>query len=468
MHGDELLDRLAFHVALFQLNAVASLRPDVIELGPTRGSRRAELQSCGAPCSDASGRSGAGSTTLPDYHGPSFADAPARARDRGRDARARPVELLAFCGGGKDSLVALKLLERAGLAVRDARLRALDLRQRGAAARAARSRRRATARVRAERQWILDDFLDSPVVALRPELGVRSLLAAETPASVFAALPLALARGYRGLVVAHEAQREYRQPRVGRRGGQPPVGQGLGGRAPARRVRAARAARRRPLLQRAPADPRRGDLRAARARRRARAAHALVQRAQAVVRRLREVRLRLAADGGAPAARDRRDDVRRRPRRAPENERWLRELFGLAEHTPFECVGSAREARLALALLPRARSGRSSRALAGEIGPLDIAGLARPLVELGRPSTACRPNVAARVMPQLRRGRRVGAPAPRARVTPRAYNTIATRIDLRAVSLGPGREHAGEPLGVDDAAAGERGVGRRRRARRRR
>src|SRR5690348_2828433 len=32
-HGDELLERLAVHIALFQLNAVASLRPDAIELG---------------------------------------------------------------------------------------------------------------------------------------------------------------------------------------------------------------------------------------------------------------------------------------------------------------------------------------------------------------------------------------------------------------------------------------------------
>src|SRR5262249_18390445 len=63
----------------------------------------------------------------------------------------------------------------------------------------------ASARVRAERQWVIDDLLDAPVAQLRPSLGVKYILAAETPASVFATLPLALARGYRGLVVAHEA-----------------------------------------------------------------------------------------------------------------------------------------------------------------------------------------------------------------------------------------------------------------------
>ena len=46
---------------------------------------------------------------------PHFADPP-RPRPPRRGALARrPDELLAFCGGGKDSLVALKLLERAGL-----------------------------------------------------------------------------------------------------------------------------------------------------------------------------------------------------------------------------------------------------------------------------------------------------------------------------------------------------------------
>jgi hypothetical protein len=42
------------------------------------------------------------------------------------------------------------------------------------------------------------------VIALEPERGVRSLTAAETPASLFGAIPLALAQGYRVLALAHE------------------------------------------------------------------------------------------------------------------------------------------------------------------------------------------------------------------------------------------------------------------------
>ena len=34
----------------------------------------------------------------------------------------------------------------------------------------------------------------------------------------------------------------------------------------------------------------------------------------------------------------------------PENETWFRQLLGLAEHRPFECVGEIPESRLAFAL----------------------------------------------------------------------------------------------------------------------
>lgn len=94
------------------------------------------------------------------------------------------------------------------------------------------------------------------------------------------------------------------------------------------------------------------------------------------------------------------------------NERWLRELLGLATHTPFECVGSAPEARLALALTARRRSlGPRLAALAAEVGPVDVGAIAAPFVgvdlEHGMPA-----HVADKVMPQLR----AAAAAARARL----------------------------------------------------
>jgi hypothetical protein len=82
-----------------------------------------------------------------------------------------------------------------------------------------------------------------------------------------------------------------------------------------------------------------------------------------------------------------------------DNERWFRELFGLAEHTPFECVGSAREAQLALALVPPPLGPRLAR-FAAELGPLDSRALAAPFVGVGD-RHGMPAHVAAGVVPQL-------------------------------------------------------------------
>ena len=196
------MDRLAFHIAMFQLNTVASLGLMRSRSASTRGSRRRRSSSCGGRCSNVWAQ-WRWEHQLPDYV-PDFVDA-AGVSVAPTHVPAGPVELLAFCGGGKDSLVALKLLERAGLPF--ATLGYSHSIYGASAPQHALLDRVAdrTARVRAERQWIIDDFLDAPVTRLRPELGVHSITAAETPASVFAALPIALSRGYRHLVLAHEA-----------------------------------------------------------------------------------------------------------------------------------------------------------------------------------------------------------------------------------------------------------------------
>src|SRR5512140_2540108 len=198
--GDEAMERIAVHIALFQLNAACSLRPDIIELGRYAKYLTADLIQLWRTVFHHVWAQWRYEHDLPAYDGPRFVDpvapplapvAPLRAPDG-------PVELLAFCGGGKDSLVALKLLERANLPF--ATLGYAHSIYGAAEPQHALLDRvgRVTARVRAERQWVIDDLLDAPVARLRPALGVKYVLAAETPASMFATVPLALARGYRG------------------------------------------------------------------------------------------------------------------------------------------------------------------------------------------------------------------------------------------------------------------------------
>lgn len=52
--------------------------------------------------------------------------------------------------------------------------------------------------------WVFDDFLDSPVLHLGSKKYSKTLTAAETPSSVFAAIPFALQYGYRYLQLGHE------------------------------------------------------------------------------------------------------------------------------------------------------------------------------------------------------------------------------------------------------------------------
>ena len=402
-HGDELLDRLAFHVAMFQINAACSLRPDAIELGPWARFATARFVELWRTVFTRVWAQWRWEHDLRGYTGPAFVDAPGPAAPPARAVHtpAGDTPLLAFCGGGKDSLVALKLLERADL--RFATLGYAHSIYGGAAHQLALLDRvaGASARVRAERQWVLDDFMDTPAAQLRPELGVRSLLAAETPASVFAALPLALARGYRGLVVAHESSANA--PNLAWDG--EPVNHQWGKGWDAEQ-----------LLDRYVQGELLADVRyfsvlqpvhdevifelLARDAELAPLTHSCNVRKPwcGTCAKCAYVWLQMAAHlPPAVVAATFGADLGERP----ENEPHFRELLGLAAHTPFECVGSAGEARLALALLPRPLGPRLAR-LAAEVGPLDAARLARPFVEVGA-AHGMPPEVAAGVMPQLER-----------------------------------------------------------------
>jgi hypothetical protein len=109
-YGDEAIERVAVHIALFQLNAACSLRPEVIELGRYAKYLTADLIQLWRTVFHHVWAQWRYEHDLPAYDGPRFVEpvAPPAPPIRAPEG---PVELLAFCGGGKDSLVALGLLE---------------------------------------------------------------------------------------------------------------------------------------------------------------------------------------------------------------------------------------------------------------------------------------------------------------------------------------------------------------------
>jgi hypothetical protein len=232
---------------------------------------------------------------------------------------------------------------------------------------------------------VIDDFMDAPVGKMH---------AAETPASLFAALPLAVYRGYRALVVGHEKSANaanlvwHGEPVNHQWGKGWEAEQLLDG-----------------YIQRLVADLRYFSVLAP--------VHdevifELLARDAPLAARTHSCNIQKPWCGNCPkcayvwlqfAAHLPRDVVTATfP--ADIGERYdFSELLGLTEHTPFECVGSAPEARLALALAnERGMLGPRLSALAAEL-PVPV--IAPELLEVsevhGMP-----PHVAARVIPQLR------------------------------------------------------------------
>ena len=225
-HGQEQVLRLLFHMALFEINKLASLKPERLRLGAYGRFFTAELEALWRTVFRNVWAEWRYENDEPDYRGPAIesdtgagasggagANRPFTSAPTLRSHMSTPeAEILALCGGGKDSLVAIELLRRAGVAfdtlVYSSSTYGPAQAQHALADRLLDSLARAVpdgARAgRRRRQWIYDDFMDSPVLRLHPEIGVRTLTAAETPSSVFAALPIALAHGYRYISLGHE------------------------------------------------------------------------------------------------------------------------------------------------------------------------------------------------------------------------------------------------------------------------
>lgn len=204
--GADVMRRVYFHIVAFDVNKLISLKPARVDFGPFADQTTASFLELWTHIFEGVWAQWRYENDLPAYRGPALPGPrpdPATPAVRGPSpGRARS---LAFCGGGKDSLVAMTVLEDAG--------EAFDTLAYSHSIYGSHSRQHAlidalvdTSPAKSRhRIWIHDDFLTTmPVLALRPEPGVRTITAAETPASAFASLPIAMAHGHRHLVLAHE------------------------------------------------------------------------------------------------------------------------------------------------------------------------------------------------------------------------------------------------------------------------
>ena len=377
--GRELVERMFVHAALFEVNKIASLRPRILDLGSYARHHTVALERLWTTVFHKVWAQWRYENDLPHEGPPRWASAAVadgkRPGCRDRDAG----EMLLFCGGGKDSLVAMKLLERAGVPYSSfayassvygpaaPQFRLIDrLLDHGA------PRRR-------HRQVVLDNFFDAPVLELfGAELGVQTVTAAETPSSIFAALPLLLDRGYPYAVLGHEASAN-RGNLIWSATGEDVNHQW--GKSAAAELLLADYVRTEliadigvfsvlmPIHDVVIFELLRRDEAALAATHSCNVAKPWCRRCPKCAYVWLNYRAHLSTEPVLAVFPEDLIEV-------PDNHAFFRDMFGLGAHTPFECIGQIEESRLALALCAaRGLLGPAGRALAAQLPHLDVTGV---------------------------------------------------------------------------------------------
>lgn len=203
-YGRQFMRRLYFHMLAFEANKAVSLCPDAVDFSPFADLLTPEFTRIWQTIVHHVWGQWRYENDLPLYAGPCVVNPVAFSETKPVQCDVGDPDILVFCGGGKDSLVAMRLLERAGIPYATFAYASSSY---GAAERQHRLIGRLLDYCRPKarhRMWIDDSFWDVPVLELYPEMGVRTRTAAETPASIFAALPVALQHGFQQIVLAHE------------------------------------------------------------------------------------------------------------------------------------------------------------------------------------------------------------------------------------------------------------------------
>ena len=202
--GREFMQEIYFHIAAFEINKICSLRPKAINWGAYSRFVDDQFWDLWSTVFRNVWAQWRYENDDPEYFGPALVGDVSHSAGRPKARNLRNTEILAFFGGGKDSLVAAKLLENAGQSY-DSLVYASSIygtlnRQHEQIS----GLLEFCKPTKKHRQWILDDFLDSPVLEFGPQSAVKTLTAAETPSSIFASLPIILAGDITEVCLAHE------------------------------------------------------------------------------------------------------------------------------------------------------------------------------------------------------------------------------------------------------------------------
>ncbi|MBA3289216.1 MAG: hypothetical protein H0U21_14575 [Acidimicrobiia bacterium] len=195
-HGDDAIRKVYFHLLAFEANKAASLTPTDIDAGPYADLVSDSFWDLWETLFHNVWGVWRLENDLPAYRLPRPSAPAVVDRTTPVEVAEGGTKLLMLCGGGKDSLVSMKLLERAGVDY-DAFIYSHSTYGPGARQQFLVDTLVAHCRPRrVHRAWVLDDAVDAPIAAAYPELGIKRIVAAETVSSYWTALPVALQHGF--------------------------------------------------------------------------------------------------------------------------------------------------------------------------------------------------------------------------------------------------------------------------------
>ena len=203
-YGRVPIERICFHIVAFELIKYCSLGPQTISFGRHQKYCNKEFFQFWQYILRHVFSQWRYENNRPDDFGPQIAGGYSTVGFGAPINREAENDYLVFCGGGKDSLVAMRTLDAIEQAygvfvythsIYGKAQQQVDLVKKLTAVTGGRE---------LHLQHVTEDFLAGKGERQLSRLGLKSLLGAETPSSVFAALPIMLDKNYRCAVLAHE------------------------------------------------------------------------------------------------------------------------------------------------------------------------------------------------------------------------------------------------------------------------
>ena len=202
-YSKEVLENIYFHIAAFEINKLTSLKPNYIDFGKYAPFVNQEFWELWQTVQHKVWAQWRYEHNLPDYKVKLAHRISKRAAEITEIIKG-DIEVLSFFGGGKDSLVTARLLEKSKIPYSSFNYAHSVYGKTEKQMELIGKLLEKLSPQKVHKQYVFDSFVDSPILKMEPQLGIDSITCAETPSSIFACLPIMLSEGYQYIALGHE------------------------------------------------------------------------------------------------------------------------------------------------------------------------------------------------------------------------------------------------------------------------